>query len=159
MIRRTIRRTASLVAVAAALLVAPAATSFAADRATPEQAKSLVADAVAYLKAKGPEEATKAFQDPKGSFRRGELYVFVFDANGRYVASGANPRLAGSEAADLKDAEGKPIVQAMITETKDKPSAVIDYVWLNRQTNKVEHKHSYVTRDGNYIVGAGTYDQ
>lgn len=151
-----IRRTASLVAVAAALLTAPA---FAADRATPEQAKSLVADAVAYLKAKGPDEAAKAFQDPKGSFRRGELYVFVFDTDGRYVASGANPKLAGSNAADLTDAEGKPIVQAMISETKDKPNAVIDYVWLNRQTNKVEHKHSYVTRDGRYIVGAGTYDQ
>lgn len=151
-----IRRTASLVAVAAALLAAPA---IAADHATPEQAKSLVAEAVAFLKAKGPDEATKAFQDPKGSFRRGELYVFVFDTDGRYVASGANPKLAGSDAANLKDAEGKPIVQAMITETKEKPNAVIDYVWLNRQTNKVEHKHSYVTRDGRYIVGAGTYDQ
>jgi len=151
-----IRRTASLVAVAAALLTAPA---FAVDHATPEQAKSLVAEAVAYLKAKGPDEATKAFQDPKGSFRRGELYVFVFDTDGRYVASGANPKLAGSNAAELKDAEGKPIVQAMIAETKDKANAVIDYVWLNRQTNKVEHKHSYVTRDGRYIVGAGTYDQ
>ena len=151
-----IRRTASLVAVAAALLAAPA---FAADHATPEQAKSLVVDAVAYLKAKGPDEATKAFQDPKGSFRRGELYVFVFDTDGRYVASGANPKLAGTDAANLKDAEGKPIVQAMISETKEKPNAVIDYVWLNRQTNKVEHKHSYITRDGRYIVGAGTYDQ
>lgn len=151
-----IRRTASLVAVAAALLAAPA---FAADHATPEQAKSLVAEAVAYLKAKGPDEAVKAFQDPKGSFRRDELYVFVFDTDGRYVASGANPKLAGTDAANLKDAEGKPIVQAMISETKEKPNAVIDYVWLNRQTNKVEHKHSYITRDGNYIVGAGTYDQ
>ncbi|MBP2299013.1 cache domain-containing protein [Azospirillum picis] len=147
--------------VAAAALLAASAVSpaaVAADHASSDQAKTLVADAVAYLKAKGPDEATKAFQDPKGNFRRGELYVFVFDTNGRYVASGANPRLAGSDAANLKDAEGKPIVQAMITETREKPDAVIDYVWLNRQTNKVEHKHSYVTRDGNYIVGAGTYD-
>ncbi|PWC39246.1 cache domain-containing protein [Azospirillum sp. TSO35-2] len=155
-----IRKAVVLTALSAALLSVPAfaPAAFAADHATPDQAKALVADAVAYLKAKGPEEAAKAFQDPKGSFRRGELYVFVFDANGRYVASGANPRLAGSDAANLKDAEGKPIVQAMITETKDKPTAVIDYVWLNRQSNKVEHKHSYVTRDGNFIVGAGTYD-
>lgn len=152
------RKALSLIAPAAlsaALLAAPVQ---AADHASPEQAKALVADAVAYLKAKGPEDATKAFQDPKGSFRRGELYVFVFDTAGRYVASGANPRLAGTDAAGLKDAEGKPIVQAMIAETKDKPNAVIDYVWLNRQSNKVEHKHSYVTRDGSYIVGAGTYD-
>jgi len=152
------RKAMSLIAPAALSVALLAAPALAADHASPEQAKALVADAVAYLKAKGPENATKAFQDPKGSFRRGELYVFVFDTAGRYVASGANPRLAGTDAAGLKDAEGKPIVQAMIAETKDKPNAVIDYVWLNRQSNKVEHKHSYVTRDGSYIVGAGTYD-
>ncbi|WP_298376391.1 cache domain-containing protein [Azospirillum sp.] len=156
MLRKAVSRLAPA-ALSLALLMGASAAQ-AADHATPEQAKALVAEAVAYLKAKGPEEATKAFQDAKGAFRRGELYVFVFDSAGRYVASGGNPRLAGTDAANLKDAEGKPIVQAMIAETKDKPNAVIDYVWLNRQTNKVEHKHSYVTRDGGYIVGAGTYD-
>lgn len=133
------------------------AAAVAAERSTPEQAKALVQEAAAYLKAKGPDEAVKAFHDQKGAFIRKDLYVFVFDGAGNYVASGANPRLAGSSAADMKDAEGKPLVREMIAATKDKPEAGIDYVWLNRQTNKVEHKHSYVIREGNYIIGAGSY--
>lgn len=139
------------------LLMAGAAG--AAERSTPEQARALVQEAAAYLKAKGPEEAVKAFHDPKGAFVRQDLYVFVFDTAGKYVASGANPKLAGSSASDLTDAEGKPLVQEMIARTRDTPEAALDYVWLNRQTNKVEHKHSYLIRQGNYIVGSGSYSQ
>ncbi|WP_431856007.1 cache domain-containing protein [Azospirillum sp.] len=139
------------------LLMAGAAG--AADRSTPEQAKALVQEAAAYLKAKGPEEAVKAFHDPKGTFVRQDLYVFVFDTAGKYVASGANPKLAGTSASDLTDAEGKPLVQEMIARTRDTPEAALDYVWLNRRTNKVEHKHSYLIRQGDYIVGSGSYSQ
>lgn len=149
------RKTLSLIVPA---LFAFALTAEAADRSTPEQAKALTLEAAAYLKAKGVEEAIRAFNDPKGAFVRRDLYVFVFDGNGRYVASGANPRLVGTDASDLKDAEGKPLVREMMAATKDKPEAQVDYVWLNRQTNRVEHKHSYVVRDGNYIIGSGSYD-
>lgn len=131
--------------------------AYAAERSTPEQAKALAQEAAALMKAKGPGEAIKAFHDPKGGYVRQDLYVFVFDTAGQYVASGANPRLAGTSAAGLTDAEGKPLVQEMIKATTDKPEAAIDYVWLNRQTNKVEHKHSYVVREGGYIVGSGSY--
>lgn len=144
--------------LAAALLTATSIAAYAADRSSPEQAKALAVEAAAYLKSKGPEAAVKAFHDPKGGFVRNDLYVFVFDAaDGKYVASGANPRLAGTSAADLTDAEGKPLVKEMIAATKSTPEAAIDYVWLNRQTNKVEHKHSYVIREGNYLVGSGSY--
>ncbi|WP_448187342.1 cache domain-containing protein [Azospirillum sp. sgz301742] len=138
-------------------LLAGSLAASAAERSTPEQAKALVQEAAAYMKAKGPDEAVKAFHDPKGNFVRKDLYVFVFDGDGNYVASGANPKLAGTSAAEMKDAEGKPLVKEMIAATKEKPDATINYVWLNRQTNKVEHKHSYVVREGNYIIGSGSY--
>lgn len=141
-------------------LLAFAQTAPAADRSTPEQAKALVQEAVAFLKEKGPDAAAAAFNDRKGSFVRKDLYVFVFDAtNGRYVASGANPALAGTDASDLADAEGKPVVQSMIAATRENPSAFIEYVWLNRSINKVEHKHSFVMREGNYLVGSGYYTE
>lgn len=149
------RKTLSLIVP---VLFAFALGAEAADRSTPEQAKALTLEAAAFLKAKGAEEAIRAFNDPKGPFVRRDLYVFVFDGNGRYVASGANPRLVGTDASELKDAEGKPLVREMIAATKDKAEAQVDYVWLNRQTNRVEHKHSYVVRDGNYIIGSGSYD-
>ena len=55
------------------------------------------------------------------------------------------------------DWRGWTAMQEMIAKTREKPEAAIDYVWLNRQTNKVEHKHYYVVREGNYIVGSGSY--
>lgn len=142
----------------ALVLMAAALPAFAADRSTPEQARALVQEAVASLKAKGPDAAAAAFNDRKGPFVRHDLYVFVFDATtGRYVASGANPALAGTDATDLSDAEGKPVVQSMIAATRDTASAFVDYVWLNRSINKVEHKHSFVVHEGKYLVGSGYY--
>lgn len=144
--------------VSAVIATAQAAQAAqAAERSTAEQARALAQEAVAYLKAKGADEAIRTFNDPKGPFVRRDLYVFVFDGTGRYVASGANPRLAGTDASDLKDAEGKALVREMIAQTKDKPEAEINYVWLNRYTNHVEHKLSYVIREGNYIIGSGAY--
>ena len=129
----------------------------AADRSTPEQAKALAEKAATYLKDKGPDAALPAFNDRNGSFVHGDLYVFVFDMNGKYLASGANPTLTGTNAKDLKDAEGKPVVQDMIAKAKENGSGQVDYLWLNRSNNKVEHKSSYVVRTGDYIVGAGAY--
>lgn len=141
-------------------LMAAALPASAADRSSPEQARTLVQEAVALLKEKGPDAAAAAFNDRKGPFVRQDLYVFVFDADsGRYVASGANPALAGTDATDLADAEGKPVLQSMIAATKDTPSAFVEYVWLNRSINKVEHKHSFVVREGKYLVGSGYYTE
>ncbi|MCG5243593.1 cache domain-containing protein [Azospirillum doebereinerae] len=146
------------VLLATALLSAAVAPALAVP-STPDQAKALVQDAVAYLKAKGPAEAAKAFNDPKGGFVRQDLYVFVFDKTGHYVASGGNPKLTGQDAATLTDAEGKPIVQEMMKATAANPASVVEYVWLNRASNKVEHKHSYVVREGDYLVGSGYYTE
>lgn len=150
-----VRHTSLLAAavLTASVLAQPAL----AGRSSPEQAKALVNDAVAYLKANGPEKAAQAFNDPKGGFVRDDLYVFVFDDTGRYVASGGNPALTGTDAAGLTDAEGKSIVKDMQAATARDPAGVVEYVWLNRSSNKVEHKHSYVMREGRYLVGSGYY--
>jgi cytochrome c len=48
----------------------------------------------------------------------------------------------------MTDAEGKPLVQAMIAAVKDQPQGKVDYVWLNRADNRVEHKVSLIRRVG-----------
>jgi cytochrome c len=115
--------------VVAGLMTAPLAVG-AADRSTPEQAKALAEKAATYLKDKGPDAALPAFNDRNGSFVHGDLYVFVFDMTGKYLASGANPTLTGTNAKDLKDAEGKPVVQDMIAKAKENGSGQVDYLWL-----------------------------
>jgi cytochrome c len=129
----------------------------AAEHATPEQAQALLDKAVAEIQMSGQDKAIQEFNDPKGGFTIGELYVFIFDVQGNYVASGANPKLVGTNAYDLKDAEGKPLVREMIAKGKSAGKGEVDYVWLNRADNHVEKKRSLIRKVGDYIVGVGYY--
>jgi len=127
------------------------------DAMGPEQARILLERAVGKLKSDGPDKAFAAFNDPKGGFIAHDLYVFVFDMNGKYMASGGNPKLTGSDAKDLHDAAGKDIVREMINIANSTGSGDVDYVWLNRIDNKIENKRSMIQRVGDYIVGVGYY--
>ena len=143
--------------VAAAMFAGTAA--LAQEHATAQQAQDLLDKAVAKINADGADKAFAAFDDPKGGFISHELYVFVFSMDGHYKASGANPKLVGSDAHELKDAAGKPLVHDMIELAKTKGAGEVDYVWLNRYDNHVENKHSLVRRVGDYVVGVGYYLQ
>lgn len=143
--------------LAAGLAVLCSHAAFAADRATPEQAKALLDKAVAELQMDGPQKAFAAFNDSHGGYTIGELYVFVFDLKGKYEASAANPTLTGTDAYDLHDAEGKFLVREMIAVAKSKGDGQVDYVWLNRADNHVERKRSLIHRVGDHIVGVGYY--
>ncbi|HZU65422.1 MAG TPA: cache domain-containing protein [Novosphingobium sp.] len=144
-----------MLAGACALTIASAAD--AAGHATSAQSQGLLDKAVAELKAAGPDKAFAEFNQPQGAYTTHELYVFVFSLDGVYEASGANPKLVGTSAIDTKDAEGKPLVREMIDVAKAKGHGRVDYVWLNRGDNRVEHKRSLVQRVGNHIVGVGYY--
>jgi len=132
-------------------------SAHAASHASSREAQALLDKAVAELQVAGPEKALAEFNDPKGPFKARDLYVFVFSIQGIYEASGANPKLVGTPAPDLTDAEGKPLVREMIAVAKAKGKGRVDYVWLNRADNRVEHKRSLVQRVGDHIVGVGYY--
>ena len=146
-----------LLAGAAALSLHTAA--FAAEHATPAQTQALLDKAAAELKMEGPQKAFASFNDPKSGYTVGELYVFAFDMNGTYEASGGNPKLVGTNARDLTDAEGKYIVREIIAVAKSKGHGRVDYVWLNRADNRVEKKHSLVQRVGSHVLAVGYYDE
>lgn len=148
-----IRRT-----LAALSLAAASAIAFAADHATPREARALFDQAVKYLKANGPEKSWKAFNNRTGPFVKKDLYVYVIDKNGTYIANGAAPiELVGLNVLDTVDAAGLPLFREMIAVTEKQDEARIRYVWLNRKSNHVEPKHAWLYRDGNYILGVGYY--
>ena len=152
------KKVLSSVCVAAALFISSAAMADAAmDKA--QMAKDLLDKAVAKIKADGPNKAFAAFDDRNGAFVANELYVFVFSLDGHYAASGANPKLVGTDAHELKDAAGKPLVHDMVELAKTAGSGEVDYMWLNRADNRVETKHSIIQRVGDYVVGVGYYLQ
>jgi cytochrome c len=143
-----------LLAAAATLSLSSAAY---AGHATSVQAQAMLAKAVAELNSAGSEKALAEFNDQHGAFKTSELYVFVFDMKGTYEAYGANPKLVGTNAIDLKDVEGKTIVRDMIEIAKTQGHGQISYIWLNRADNRVEHKRSVVQRVGDHVVGVGYY--
>lgn len=144
---------------AAAVLVASLATgAFAADRATPREAHALFDKAVKYMQANGPERAFAAFNNQKGNFISKDLYVFVIDNKGTYHASGAAPEaLVGLNVLGTTDAAGNPLFRDMIETTARNGEGQVRYMWLNRKTNHVEPKVSYVRKVDDYVLGVGYF--
>jgi len=143
--------------LASACVLSLSSAAQAAPHASSREAQALLDKAVTELQVAGPAKALAEFNDAHGAFRTRELYVFVFSINGVYEASGGNPKLVGTNAPDMTDAEGKPLVREMISVAKAKGHGRVDYVWLNRADNRVEHKRSLVQRVGDHIVGVGYY--
>lgn len=126
-------------------------------RASAKQAKNMLDKASVAVK-NDPKSAFKAFQDLSGKYMEDDLYVFVIGINDlHFRAHGATPRLSGSDAQSLTDPNGKPIIREMISIIKTNGEGELEYTWRNPVTSKIEKKHTYVRKVGNYLVGVGYY--
>jgi len=144
--------------LAGIVLLTASTLATAGEHATPREARALFDQAVKHLQANGPDKAWPAFNERKGPFVRKDLYVYVIDRQGTYVANGAAPdSLIGLKVLDTVDAAGSPIFRQMIAVTDKQPEARIRYVWLNRKSNHVEPKVAWLHREGDYILGVGYY--
>jgi cytochrome c len=131
----------------------------AGDRGTADEAGALVKKGIAYLKANGAEKAYAAFNDPQGQFVDRDLYLFVFDMNGKTLAHGANKKLLDKTLIELKDADGKAFIKEFIeVAASKKGSGWVEYKWPHPQTKVIENKASYIEKlpDGT-LIGVGIY--
>ena len=128
-----------------------------AQKTTPEQAKKLVEQAVAYMKANGEEKAIKEFSDPKGQFTKGDAYIFVLGLDGVLRANVARPELVGKNVLNSPDSKGKLHGKEMVELAKSKGSGWVEYNQLNPATKQDEPKISYIQKVGNLIIGCGAY--
>lgn len=133
------------------------APAIAAPYASAADARSMLERTVTRLNSVGAYKALSEFNESAAPFNTGELYVFVFNLNGIYEAYGAHLGLVGNDVSDLKDAEGKRVVRDMIEIAKASGHGRINYVWLNRADNRIEHKMSLIELVGDHVVGVGYY--
>ena len=139
------------------LSVTLAGAVHAADRGTAPEAEAMVKKAVAYIKANGTEKAYEEFTNGK-SFKNGDLYIIVYDLNGKNLAQGANPKLVGKDLIGLKDPDGKLLIKMFVDLAKDKGKGWSEtYKFLNPVSQKIEMKSMYLERDGDTLVGCGIY--
>jgi cytochrome c len=65
------------------LVMAPIGATRAADRGTPEEAKVMAKKATALVQSEGFDKATAAFAAVGGPFRDRDLYVFIWNTEGK----------------------------------------------------------------------------
>jgi signal transduction histidine kinase len=122
---------------------------------TPEEAKALVAEAIAFYQTNGKDKALEEFSKPRGSFVKGDLYIFVFNPDGTIIAHGGDPKLVGRDFTGVQDPDGKYFAREF---TKIGPEGGwVDYRWMNYNTKQVEAKIAYLKRIDDVIIGCGAY--
>jgi signal transduction histidine kinase len=129
----------------------------AAQASTAAEATALVDKAIAFYKANGKEKAFAEFNNQKGQFVKGDLYIFIWDLTGKVLAHGANEKLIGKDVSQLKDVDGKLFVQEGVELAKAKGSGWVDYKWTNPTSKKVEAKSTYVKKVDDIIFACGIY--
>jgi cytochrome c len=145
------------VLVIGCVLAAGAGVAAAADMGTKDEAVAMVKKAVGFIKANGAEKAYAEFSNPKGQFVDRDLYIAVYDMNGKCLAHGANAKMIGRDLLDNKDVDGKEFVKERVEMMKKEPSGWQDYKFRNPTSNQVEPKSMYVERVNDVIVGCGIY--
>ena len=143
-----------------AFLVVMGLFSFAvaANAADRDDAKTLVKQAAAYVKYRGKDKALAEINTPKGTFDKGELYVFAYDLQGVMLAHPKNQALIGQNLIAVPDTEGKLFRKEIVEKAKSNGSGWVDYVYLNPETNKQEHKSTYFLKVGDVILCCGVYN-
>ena len=129
-----------------------------AQAATQEDAKALAEKAAAFVKANGKDKALAEFNNPKGQFVKGDLYIIAQDFNGVLLANGGNPKLVGQNHMEVKDPNGKLFVREMVKAAKAK-SGWVEYSWTNPVTKKVAPKKTWIIgiEGADYYVGCGVF--
>lgn len=91
----------------------------------------LVRKGFKYIEGHGVSQAVEEFSSKQNvDFRYGDLFLFVYDLEGKVIANGDNPDLIGSNQNEMTDDNGVYYVQAIIEKAKS-GGGWIDYIENN----------------------------
>jgi cytochrome c len=140
--------------VAAIVLLQPVCSS-SASSANETKAQLMVEWAVKHFEQHGPE-ATIAAINAGGSFKDGEIYVFMIAQDGVSVANAADQSKIGTDTSGLKDSDGKYYVREIL-DSATPEGAWVHYRRVNPATGKEQPKMSWVRKVDGYVIGCGIY--
>jgi cytochrome c len=133
------------------------ASALAQAKTTKADAEAMVAKAVAYLKANGPEKSYNEFTNGT-AFRDRDLYVIVYDLTGKNLAHGANAKLVGKDLIGMKDPDGILLNKMLVDLAKEKGKGWSgEFKFRNPTTESLQRRVVYVERVGETFVGTGIF--
>ncbi|MBP1772017.1 MAG: putative cache sensor protein [Holophagaceae bacterium] len=142
------------------LLAAPAlVTTLGAQTPKTEDAVSFLKEAVVFYKTHGRAAALREFTLPTGKFRRfgGELYITVYDIDGKCLAHGQEPGKVGINALHSKDPDGKEIIKDRIDLAKAHGKGWQDVKYKNPKTGHPQPKAMYYEMHEGLVFATGIY--
>jgi uncharacterized protein len=150
-------RAAAILAIVLAWLTAALPAS-AVEFGTRDEARAMVRRVQDKFKKEGADAAFRAINNKAPGFADRDLYPFVTELTGLCVANGVLPAVRGKNLLDLKDQDGKFMIQEFVRTASTPPGqGWVDYRWLNPITKTVEDKSAWIERMGDYFVGVGVY--
>lgn len=119
---------------------------------------SFLQEARNYTLNRGKDAAIAAFNDPKGEFVRGDLYVFAYDFNGTLLANPFLHSLIGRNNLDLVDPSGVHTIRNLLEVAKRGNGFAYNVYPNPNKPNQTELKLLYVLKvDDGLWIGAGIY--
>jgi len=151
---------AAFTCMVALIFLAVAVTTIscqASDQTTPlNEVMAFVDEAQAYVNNNGVQKALDEFNNPSGSFVRGDLYIFAYDFNGTCIAHPINPKLVGQTG--LLDINGVDVVGRELALAK-RGNGTMYIVFPNpAHDGKEELKQLYIENvNDSLYLGSGLY--
>lgn len=127
------------------------------DFGTQKDAEAMVQKAVAHIKSSGAETAYADFTAQKPEFINHDVYVVVYDLNGKCLAHGQNAKQVGKDLIEFKDADGKAFIKERVDLANSKGKFWQDYKFTDPVTKKILPKSAYCEKADQSIVCAGIY--
>ena len=126
---------------------------------TKKQVVDFVNEAIKYAKANGKDKAIAEFNNPNGTFKRGELYIYAYNWNGVALANGGTPALVGQHLIDMTDPNGVKVIQQLIKVAQG-GGGWGSYTWPYPGTKINEPKLGYADKvDDTWWLGSGMYEK
>ena len=155
---RTPSAHAALLTPLTAMAMALSFPAWANKDATKDDAVAMVKKGIAFIKANGSDKGYAEVSSKTGSFIDRDLYLVVYDLDGKCLAHGANPKQIGRDLIDLTDIDGKYFVKDRVAMVKAKPAgAWQEYKFTNPVSKKIEPKAMYCEKLGETAVCGGVY--
>lgn len=98
----------------------------------------------------------QALTDPQQPFHDRDMYVFVLNAQGQYLAFGGRPDKRGSKLQDVPGIDGHALLQAIIARA-EQGAGWVEYDIHNPVSGKIQTKMSYVCKQDDTYLGCGIY--
>ncbi len=124
---------------------------------TAAEAEAMVGRAVAHVRAAGTQKAYGDFTARVPQFVDRDLYVVVYDLQGKVWAHGQNPKMVGKDLIDLRDPDGKAFVKERVDLARSKGKFWHDYKFTDPVSKKVLPKSTYCERVESTAVCVGIY--